>query len=365
MGHVTDTPGAVKGYGCAKSLLPVSRSRRPIHRGGGRSVPLGVGLFLQYVHNRVHTKPTACPGPSRRIKRIAIRGTSTETVALRCILLFIFLLGFGWYSFRKPSNCKSMLPREQALVANRSSPRATGMFMFLASAILTRSPSHAHALPMQASTQKLERELAEARRAAQRAEDKAAETAEHLRVSRDQAARAKSESSGTADNLKRQVGDTHTPRGAQAQLLVASRSGEEPMLCEHLSPRCTLCTQPWPICTVGGSITSMHTVYAHSLGRHGLPHLLVTPFPAPFQLELSRQHAAEAEADLRARMEQGLREARLAAEEARAKAERDLEETRQASAGGTRELTERAERREEVGGCGLIMQTENGSDGLR
>lgn len=54
------------------------------------------------------------------------------------------------------------------------------------------------------------------------------------------------------------------------------------------------------------------------------------------------------EAGLRTSMKKAVQEARQAAEELRAKAERDLEETRQASAGGTRELTERAKRREEV-----------------
>lgn len=63
-------------------------------------------------------------------------------------------------------------------------------------------------LPLkQASTKKLERELADAQQAAQRAADKAAETAEDLRVSREEAERAKAEGSRTAAELKRQVRD--------------------------------------------------------------------------------------------------------------------------------------------------------------
>lgn len=84
------------------------------------------------------------------------------------------------------------------------------------------------------------------------------------------------------------------------------------------------------------------------LGRHRLLHLGVRAFCAPLQLEASKRQAAEAEANLRASTEKELREARQAAAEVQAKAERDLEETRQASAGGTRDLAERAKRREEV-----------------
>ena len=43
-----------------------------------------------------------------------------------------------------------------------------------------------------------------------------------------------------------------------------------------------------------------------------------------------------------------MRATREAASDAKAKAEKELEEIKRASAGGTKELTERAERREEV-----------------
>lgn len=75
---------------------------------------------------------------------------------------------------------------------------------------------------------------------------------------------------------------------------------------------------------------------------------LFRAYSVPLQLELSKQQAAETEADLRASTQKELHDARLAAAELQAKVQRDIEETRQASAGGARELTERAERREEV-----------------
>ena len=53
--------------------------------------------------------------------------------------------------------------------------------------------------------QKLERELDDARQSAQRAVDKAAEIAEHLRISKEDAERAKSEGTRTATDLKRQA----------------------------------------------------------------------------------------------------------------------------------------------------------------
>lgn len=59
---------------------------------------------------------------------------------------------------------------------------------------------------MQASTQKLQRELADARQAAQRAADKATETAQRLQVSREEAERAKAEGSKISADLTRQVG---------------------------------------------------------------------------------------------------------------------------------------------------------------
>ncbi|CAN0136347.1 unnamed protein product, partial [Scytosiphon promiscuus] len=65
------------------------------------------------------------------------------------------------------------------------------------------------------------------------------------------------------------------------------------------------------------------------------------------QLELQKQQAAAAQASLRASLERELQDSRQAASEAKVRADKDLEESRQAAAGGTKELTERAKRREE------------------
>lgn len=68
----------------------------------------------------------------------------------------------------------------------------------------------------------------------------------------------------------------------------------------------------------------------------------------PWQLETLKRQAVAAEAALRASMEKELQETREAAHRAKVEAEKELKDIRQASAGGTRELTERAKRREEV-----------------
>ena len=70
--------------------------------------------------------------------------------------------------------------------------------------------------------------------------------------------------------------------------------------------------------------------------------------PLFVQLALFKERAATAEASLRASMGDELRAARESASDAKAKAEKELEEIKRASAGGEKELTERAARREEV-----------------
>lgn len=73
-----------------------------------------------------------------------------------------------------------------------------------------------------------------------------------------------------------------------------------------------------------------------------------TPPPSSLQLASFKQRAAAEEASLRASMGDELRAVREAASDAKAKAEKELEETKRVSAGGTKELTERAEKREKV-----------------
>lgn len=65
-------------------------------------------------------------------------------------------------------------------------------------------------------------------------------------------------------------------------------------------------------------------------------------------MEQSHQQAATAEASLRASFAAELLDAREAASKAEAEAAKELEGIQRASAGGTRELTERAALREEV-----------------
>ncbi len=68
--------------------------------------------------------------------------------------------------------------------------------------VLPHHPSYA----AQAAMKKLEVEVSEARREARRAADKAAETAEDLRLSREEAERAKRDGEKNAADLQAQVG---------------------------------------------------------------------------------------------------------------------------------------------------------------
>lgn len=58
---------------------------------------------------------------------------------------------------------------------------------------------------LQEATRKLERELSEAQVEAGRASKKASETAEHLRVSKEEAERARGQGKRSTDDLQRQV----------------------------------------------------------------------------------------------------------------------------------------------------------------
>lgn len=122
--------------------------------------------------------------------------------------------GSGWKTIWKACICKSIVHRKHSVSPSpprQARPAAESLMPALA-------PPHMNASPLQASTQKLELELADAQQAAQATADQVVGTAERLRVSREEAERAKTEGKRTAADLRQEVGGHIGVQGAVGSL---------------------------------------------------------------------------------------------------------------------------------------------------